>query len=74
MTMDEFYLTKQNMISKPDEWLNILEISHSREKKFKFKPENSALLVIDMQDFFLNKNSHAFIPSAKTIVPNIISL
>jgi isochorismate hydrolase len=74
MTMDEFYLTKQNMISKPDEWLNILEISHSREKKFKFKPENSALLVIDMQDFFLNKNSHAFIPSAKTIVPNINSL
>lgn len=62
------------MSAKADEWLNTLSIPSSRKKKFTFIPENSALLVIDMQEFFLNKQSHAFVPSAKTIVPNINSL
>lgn len=69
--MDELYLTKKNIDSKSKKWLNFLEISHSREKKFSFNYDDSALLVIDMQDFFLKEESHAFIPSAKTIVENI---
>jgi len=72
--MDECYLTEQNMSAKADEWLNNLSIPSSRKKKFTFIPENSALLIIDMQEFFLNEQSHAFVPSAKTIVPNINSL
>jgi isochorismate hydrolase len=39
-----------------------------------FNPGHSALLVIDMQKYFIDKNSHAFIPSAQSIVPNINSL
>ncbi len=35
---------------------------------------NSALLVTDMQNFFLNPASHAFIPSAPAILPNILLL
>ncbi len=72
--MDECYLTEKNMSAKADEWLNTLSIPSSRKKNFTFIPENSALLVIDMQEFFLNEESHAFVPSAKTIVPNINSL
>ncbi len=33
--------------------------------------QNSALLVVDMQRFFLELPSHAFIPSAPRIIPNI---
>ena len=39
-----------------------------------FDPSCAALLVLDMQDYFLRENSHAFIPSAPAIVPNIQSL
>jgi len=34
----------------------------------------SALLILDMQDFFHNENSHAFVPSAKAIIKPIKSL
>ena len=37
-------------------------------------PQKSALLILDMQEFFLNKNSHAFIPSAQAIIKPIISM
>lgn len=40
-------------------------------KDLKFNPAKSALLVLDMQKFFLDKNSHAFIPSSTTIIPVI---
>ena len=39
-----------------------------------FKPEQSALLILDMQDYFLDEGSHAFIPSVQAIIPNIQSL
>ncbi len=72
--MNEYYLTEQNISSKTDEWLSNLSKLSYRLKKFKFIPKNSALLVIDMQDFFLNKESHAYVPSAITIVKNINSI
>ena len=37
-------------------------------------PQKSALFILDMQEFFLNKNSHAFIPSAHAIVKPILTL
>jgi isochorismate hydrolase len=43
-------------------------------RPFDFSPKKSALLVIDMQDFFLHKQSHAYLPMAKKIIPNIQSL
>jgi len=72
--MYENYLTEENITLKADEWLANLSTRSSRLKKFKFLPKKSALLVIDMQDFFLNKESHAFIPSAITIIKNINSI
>lgn len=37
-------------------------------------PAKTALLILDMQEFFFNKNSHAFIPSANAIVKPILTL
>ncbi|MFL7893985.1 MAG: isochorismatase family protein [Anaerolineales bacterium] len=39
-----------------------------------FKPEQSALLILDMQSYFLDPASHAFIPSMEAIVPGIKKL
>jgi isochorismate hydrolase len=39
-----------------------------------FSPETSALLIIDMQNYFLSPSSHAYIPSAQTIVPGLKKL
>jgi len=38
------------------------------------KPEKAALLIIDMQDFFLNEQSHAYVPSMRAIVPKLKNL
>jgi len=40
-------------------------------RQLEFSPERSALLVLDMQRYFLAPESHAFIPSAEAILPNI---
>ncbi len=37
-------------------------------------PQRVALLILDMQKFFHNNKSHAFIPSAKAIIKPILSL
>jgi isochorismate hydrolase len=39
-----------------------------------FIPDQSALLILDMQSYFLDPNSHAFIPSAEAIVPGLQAL
>jgi bifunctional isochorismate lyase/aryl carrier protein len=46
----------------------------SRHKPISFNPECAALLVLDMQAYFLNESSHAFIPSAAAILPRIQAL
>ena len=45
-----------------------------KDEKFTFKPDNSALLVLDMQSYFLENHSHAFVPSGKTILPRLCRL
>ena len=54
---------------------NILKsIQKYIRKPFNFSPKKSALLVIDMQNFFLDKHSHAYLPMSRKIIPNIQSL
>lgn len=45
-----------------------------RRRAVNFEPGRSALLVLDMQAYFLDSSSHAFIPSAMAIIPNIKQL
>lgn len=39
-----------------------------------FRPERSALLVLDMQDYFLDSGSHAFVPGGRHIISRIVEL
>lgn len=70
----ERYLTDGNLNSKTTEWMNDPEIHLRRHANFTFDPRNSALLVMDMQRFFLRKKSHAFVPSAPPLVPGLSAL
>jgi bifunctional isochorismate lyase/aryl carrier protein len=48
--------------------------SLSQRGRRRFDPAGSALLVLDMQHYFLEPDSHAFIPSAPAIVPGLVRL
>jgi isochorismate hydrolase len=48
--------------------------SFKKETRVTFSPKKSALLILDMQRFFLEGDSHAFVPSAGAIVPKIAKL
>ena len=70
----EDYIQEANLQTKSQEWLeHIGDYSYNIED-WKYIPSSSALLVIDMQDFFLSENSHAFIPASKAITPNVSKL
>lgn len=61
---------------KTKEWQQIVQpyLSAHRNNTHAFSPERSALLVIDMQRYFLESDSHAFIPAATEITGNVRSL
>ncbi|MEM2943911.1 MAG: isochorismatase family cysteine hydrolase [Methanomassiliicoccales archaeon] len=66
-------MTSNIINQKADKWLEILTpyLRDYRREAITFKPENSALLVIDMQRFFLDPHSHAYMPDAVEIIDNI---
>lgn len=70
----EEYLTFENLESKTQKWQEDLKLSAQKGNRFKFKSIDSILLVVDMQGYFLDEESHAFIPSSKTILPNVENL
>jgi len=61
---------------KTKEWQRIVQpyLSSHRNNTHAFSPERSALLVIDMQRYFLESDCHAFIPAATEIVGNVTSI
>lgn len=46
----------------------------TRPVKRQFAPDQAALLVLDLQSFFLDPTSHAFIPSVGAILPSLQAL
>lgn len=73
MLKKEKYWTIKNIDEVSKNFLN--EVSKNvRIKNYKELPNHSALLVIDMQDYFLSENSHAFVPSSTAIIHKIIKL
>lgn len=61
---------------KTKEWLALVRpyLSDRKVSATKFQPSASSLLVIDMQRYFLEKESHAFIPSAGAVLGNVKTL
>ena len=47
---------------------------YTRHPKFQFRLRTAALLVLDMQGYFTDPQSHAFVPSSKAIMDNINGL
>ncbi|MBI9046549.1 MAG: cysteine hydrolase, partial [Anaerolineaceae bacterium] len=71
--MKESYFTRDSICEKSREMLsNVLKIRRRREELT--LPDDLALLVLDMQDFFLTKKSHAFVPSSAAICPGVQAL
>ncbi len=69
----ERYFTPENLESKSREMLRDIE-EIRRRHPLKLSSSASALLVLDMQNYFLDDSSHAFVPSAPAIIPGIVSL
>lgn len=70
--LKEQYLTEENLYRKITHWKKKISQYSKRVKKFKLT--NSALLIIDMQNYFLNERSHAYVPSSRVILKNIAQL
>ena len=70
----EKYFTQETIHRKSQDFLDFVEKARLRHADIIFKPEKAALLVLDMQEYFLQETSHAFVPSAPAIVPGISRL
>ncbi len=68
------YATPQNMEDRTLAWQDELEVYCKAGKRFDPGMKNMALLVIDVQEFFMNDRSHAFVPASQAILPNIRQL
>ena len=73
--MKEVYFTSAGIDVQAKELLEtVLPLRARNEKRQAFNPEEAALLILDMQRYFLDESSHAYIPSANAIIPNVICL
>ena len=68
--MKEDYLTEQNREEKVNYWLDECNKIKSY-RPFELNLKKAALLVLDMQDYFVNEESHAFVPSSLNIISSI---
>ena len=69
----EKYFTKEIIFSVAEKIKDAAFVRPKREQSG-FVPEQSVLLVTDMQDYFLDPASHAYVPAAGAIIPNIMKL
>jgi isochorismate hydrolase len=72
--LKERYFTLQTLQSKSQELFVSVSGFRQRHANIRFRPANAALLVLDLQEYFLQENSHAFVPSAPAILPGISEL
>ncbi len=64
---------KEKYMANKREWLEKLKDSRGR-KNINLDLEKAALLIIDMQNYFLDKKSHAYAPASEEIIENILAL
>ncbi len=65
----DLYVTQDNLKEKAQEWLG--KIAPFNQHEMELNKERSALLVIDMQKFFLDPSSPTFTSGGLAIVPNL---
>ena len=64
-----FYVNKDNIDCQTKQWMQ--NIAPFNNYNFKIKPEATALLVIDMQNFFLDPNCKTFTCGGLAIIDKI---
>ena len=69
----EAYFTPDNIHEVAEDLLQCVASLRRRRAPLKM-PRQSALLVLDMQEYFLDPASHAFVPSGRSIIPGIQKL
>lgn len=65
----EPYVTQKNLAAKTQKWLSAIEPFNLHEMQL--EREASALLVIDMQEFFLDPQSLTFTCGGLAVLPNV---
>ncbi|MFC1848844.1 isochorismatase family protein [candidate division CSSED10-310 bacterium] len=74
VSVNPCYITPDNVEQKTDEWLKkIYSLVWSREH-LKIIPEKCVLLVIDMLNYFARPDGRAYLPTTRTIIPQISRL
>jgi bifunctional isochorismate lyase/aryl carrier protein len=68
--MKEAYFTSESIHQKAIVMLREVREQVPR-RNVPFVPDKSALLILDMQRYFLEDSSHAYVPSAQAIIPGI---
>jgi isochorismate hydrolase len=71
--MKEIYFTEDTIDEQSLIFKQRIDKYH-KKRKWNLIPKKTALLILDMQNFFLDSGSHAFIPSAAAIIPRINKL
>ena len=69
----EVYITgadEEPAVSEFVDEINVLKDKH----QLKLDKQKTAFLIMDMQNFFFDRNSHAFVPSAPNIIKRIMSI
>jgi len=69
---DEYYVTPSSLKIKAKAWKKEIAPYNVHRMKPKFK--SSCLLVVDMQNFFLDPESPTFTPGGLAILPNVTKL
>lgn len=68
--MKQAYFTSNTIEVQAKKFLEQLD----RKRKIDLGKRKAALLVLDLQDYFLDSGSHAFVPSAPAIMANVVGL
>ena len=68
--MKEQYFSKDSIRSLSNEWIDRY-INPRKVQKQPFNIARAALLILDMQRYFLEPDSHAFVPSGLAIIENL---
>ncbi len=71
--MKESYFTPQTIAGKAQQFCREYAAGRNRRLE-RFDAQRSVLLVLDMQAYFLQPESHAYIPSAPVILPGLRQL
>ncbi len=71
--MKECYFTLETVHEKSQEMLQ-RSMKYRKRHEIDFEAEHSALLILDMQRYFLDRSSHAYIPSAQAVIPRLKNL